>query len=70
MSDPEHENFVAFVNALHLTKGEWAEASDILDLLNATGASVSQMRDAIVRRFGHRQTRFLVADGRIAGGLN
>jgi hypothetical protein len=70
MRDSQHEKFMAFVNALHLTRGQWAEATDILDRLDAGGASVSQIPDTIVRRFGHRQNRFLVPDGQIAGELN
>jgi hypothetical protein len=69
MTDPQHERFRAFVNALHLTRDEWAEATDILTRGDCVGASISQMRDAIVERFGHRQNRFLVIDGQIAGEL-
>lgn len=69
MTNPQDERFAAFVNALHLTRDEWAEATDILTRGDCTVASISQMRDAIVERFGHRQNRFLVIDGQIAGGL-
>jgi hypothetical protein len=69
MTDPQHERFAAFVNALHLTRDEWAEATDILTRGGCPRASISQMQDAKVERFGHRQNRFLMIDGQIAGDL-
>jgi hypothetical protein len=69
MTDTQHERLAAFVNALHLTRDEWAGATDILTRVDCVAASISQMQDAVVERFGHRQNRFLVIDGQIAGDL-
>jgi len=69
-SDPEYESPMDFVNAPHLTSDEWDEASAILMREASAGASFSQIRDALVRRFGHRQGRFSVVDGQIVGDIN